>query len=150
MNYQNYPNYQQNYQQAYQPYYQQIQQLQNQIPQIQQQMPQQTQNSGIFFFVNSQKEVDEWVLNAGQTAFFFDRNNPIFYIKSVAQNGLSQPVEVYDYKQRETPVEAAKTDSIIDIEQFVTKDEFNALKSQIENMQNEHKPAKSAKKTEAE
>lgn len=134
MNYQNYPNYQQNYQQAYQPYYQQIQQLQNQIPQIQQQMPQQTQNSGIFFFVNSQKEVDEWVLNAGQTAFFFDRNNPIFYIKSVAQNGLSQPVEVYDYKQRETPVEASENDLKLKSDQFVTKEEFNEFKAKIESM----------------
>ena len=62
---------------SYQPmtYQQQIQQLQQaqQIPQPQIQQQPQVQNSGIFFFVNSQKEVDEWVLNAGQTAFFFDR-----------------------------------------------------------------------------
>lgn len=134
MNYQNYSNYQQNYQQAYQPYYQQIQQLQNQIPQIQQQMPQQTQNSGIFFFVNSQKEVDEWVLNAGQTAFFFERNNPIFYIKSVAQNGLSQPVEVYDYKQRETSVEDATMDSKVNMDKYITREEFDALKAELESL----------------
>ena len=126
---------------SYQPmtYQQQIQQLQQQAQQVQQQlpqqqMPQQTQNSGLFFFVNSQKEVDEWVLNAGQTAFFFDRNNPIFYIKSVAQNGLSQPVEVYDYKQRETAVEAAETADKLSVEQFVTKEEFNEFKAKIESM----------------
>lgn len=134
---------------SYQPYYPNYQQLQN-VQQPQPQPQQQAQDGGTFYFVNSIKDVEEWIVNAGQTAFFFDRNNPVFYIKSVAQNGLSQPIEVYDYNQRETPTEAAKTDSIIDVEQFVTKDEFNALKSQIENMQNEHKPAKSAKKTEAE
>lgn len=126
---------------SYQPmtYQQQIQQLQQQAQQVQQQlpqqqMPQQMQNSGLFFFVNSQKEVDEWVLNAGQTAFFFERNNPIFYIKSVAQNGLSQPVEVYDYKQRETPVEASENDFKIKSDQFVTKEEFNEFKAKIESM----------------
>lgn len=124
------------YQQQIQQLQQQAQQVQQQLPQQmpQQQMPQQVQNSGLFFFVNSQKEVDEWVLNAGQTAFFFDRNNPIFYIKSVAQNGLSQPVEIYDYKQRETSVEAAENDFKLKSDQFVTKEEFNEFKAKIESM----------------
>ena len=125
---------------SYQPmtYQQQIQQLQaQQIPQPQIQQQPQVQNSGIFFFVNSQKEVDEWVLNAGQTAFFFDRNNPIFYIKSVAQNGLSQPVEVYDYTQRENHGEASENDFNAKADQFVTKEEFNQFKAEIEKMKTE-------------
>lgn len=127
---------------SYQPmtYQQQIQQLQQQtqqIPQPQIQQQPQVQNSGIFFFVNSQKEVDEWVLNAGQTAFFFDRNNPIFYIKSVAQNGLSQPVEVYDYTQRETHGEALENDFKAKADQYVTKEEFNQFKAEIEKMRTE-------------
>lgn len=126
---------------SYQPmtYQQQIQQLQQQAQQAQQQLPQQQipqqmQNSGLFFFVNSQKEVDEWVLNAGQTAFFFDRNNPIFYIKSVAQNGLSQPVEVYDYKQREKSIEDATTAPSVDMDKYITREEFDALKAELESL----------------
>ena len=136
MNYQSYqPNYQQNYQQAYQPYYQQIQQLQNQIPQIQQQMTQQTpsmQNGGLFYFVNSQKEVEDWVLGAGQTAFFFERNASVFYIKSVAQNGLSQPIEVYDYTQRTEASEGANSEVVVDMDKYITRDEFEALKGELE------------------
>ena len=138
MNYQNYPNYQQNYQQnypnyqqAYQPYYQQIQQLQNQIPQIQQQMTQQS-SQGLFYFVNSKKEVEDWVLGAGQTAFFFERNASVFYIKSVAQNGLSQPIEVYDYTQRSEASESANSDVVVDMDKYITRDEFEALKSELE------------------
>lgn len=138
MNYQNYPNYQQNYQQnypnyqqAYQPYYQQIQQLQNQIPQIQQQMTQQS-SQGLFYFVNSKKEVEDWVLGAGQTAFFFERNASVFYIKSVAQNGLSQPIEVYDYTQRTEASESANSDVVVDMDKYITRDEFEALKSELE------------------
>ena len=136
MNYQNYqPNYQSNYQQYFQPYQQQIQQLQNQIPNIQQQMSQQTpsmQNGGLFYFVNSQKEVEDWVLGAGQTAFFFERNAPVFYIKSVAQNGLSQPIETYDYTQRAESSEALESHSDIDMDKYITRDEFEALKGELE------------------
>jgi hypothetical protein len=133
MNYQNYPNYQQayqpnypNYQQAFQPYYQQIQQLQNQIQQSQQT----NQNGGMFYFVNSQKEVEDWVLNAGQTAFFFERNASVFYIKSVAQNGLSQPIEVYDYSQRLSDSAESHLDDKGD--KYITRDEFEALKAELE------------------
>lgn len=137
MNYQSYqpnyqPNYQQNYQQAYQPYYQQIQQLQNQIPNIQQQMSQtpSVQNGGMFYFVNSQKEVDDWLVGAGQTVFFFDRNNSVFYIKTVAQNGLSQPVEVYDYSQRLS--ESSESVAEVKEDKYITRDEFEALKAELE------------------
>lgn len=134
--YPNQPNYQ-NYQQTYQPYYQQqyqqqIQQLQNQIPQIQQQMSTPVQNGGMFYFVNSQKEAEDWLVGAGQTVFFFDRNNSIFYIKSVAQNGLSQPIEVYDYSQRLSDA----PESIVEVEtdKYITRDEFEALKAELEAM----------------
>lgn len=131
MNYQSYqPNYQQNYQQFYQPYQQQIQQLQNQIPNIQQQMSQPVQNGGAFYFVNSQKEVDEWVVGAGQTVFFFERNNPIFYIKSVAQNGLSQPIEIYDYSQRLSESPEINLNDADD--KYITREEFEALKAELE------------------
>lgn len=131
----NYPNYQPSYQQAYQPsyqnyqpnlqpYYQQIQQLQSQV-----QNQQANQNGGMFYFVNSQKEVEDWIVGAGQTVFFFDRNNSVFYIKSVAQNGLSQPVEVYDYAQRAS--EASRIEDEKDMDKYITRDEFEALKDEI-------------------
>jgi hypothetical protein len=88
------------------------------------------QNGGLFYFVNSQKEVEDWVLGAGQTAFFFERNASVFYIKSVAQNGLSQPIEVYDYSQRlsEKPEQALETKE----DKYITRDEFEALKAELE------------------
>lgn len=125
------PTYQQPYP-NYQPYYQQIQQLQNQIPNIQQQMSHQPMNGGTFYFVNSQKEVEDWIVGAGQTVFFFDRNNSVFYIKSVAQNGLSQPVEVYDYSQRITSPEGSEIDANINMDKYITRDEFEALKAELE------------------
>ena len=90
------------------------------------------QNGGLFYFVNSQKEVEDWVLGAGQTAFFFERNASVFYIKSVAQNGLSQPIEVYDYTQRTGASESANSEVVVDMDKYITRDEFEALKSELE------------------
>ncbi len=111
------------------PGYNQPQQAQN---------PTNNQDAGAFYFVNSKHEAENWIVGAGQTVFFFDRNTSTFYIKTVAQNGLSQPLEVYDYKQRiETsfntpnkPVET--TEELKGI--FVPRSEFDALKSKIEGL----------------
>jgi hypothetical protein len=92
----------------------------------------QQSSQGLFYFVNSKKEVEDWVLGAGQTAFFFERNASVFYIKSVAQNGLSQPIEVYDYTQRTEASESANSDVVVDMDKYITRDEFEALKSELE------------------
>lgn len=122
---------------TYQPFYyqQQLQQLQSQMPVQQNPAPVQTQNGGLFYFVNSQREVEDWVVGAGQTVFFFDRNNSVFYIKSVAQNGLSQPVEVYDYSQRTSDASqnARRETFDVNLDNYITRDEFDALKAQVEN-----------------
>lgn len=100
-------------------------------PQPSQQAQQQPQNGGSFYFVNSQKEAEEWVVGAGQTVFFFDRNTSVFYIKSVAQNGLSQPLEVYEYSQKSKNDEIEKHDDEIE---FATKEELDQLKEQIDDL----------------
>lgn len=107
------------------------------------QQPLQNPTGSSLYFVNSQKEVEDWVLGAGQTAFFFERNAPIFYIKSVAQNGLSQPIEIYDYQQKTQTVEEPKSEPQIDMSMFVTKDEFNELKKQIDSLKPATKKSRS-------
>ena len=126
------PDYQQQLQQNYQQQLQQLQQLQQQQ---QSQTPQ--QNGNIFYFVNNIQEVENWVVNAGQTVFFFNRNDKTFYIKSVAQNGLTQPIEIYDYTQRtvDSTIPTTETKPDIDMSQYVTHDEFDALKSKIDSLE---------------
>lgn len=126
----------QNYQQQLQQMQQNYQQLQNQI----QQANSQSQNGGTFYFVNNIQEVENWVVNAGQTVFFFNRNDKTFYIKSVAQNGLTQPIEIYDYTQRNmssmpAETEAKPTQPEVDMSQYVTRNEFDELKNKISNLE---------------
>lgn len=131
-----YNNYPMNYPQYLQ---QQIQQLQSQVPQPQPQTQSQptTQNGGLFYFVNNKQEAENWMVNAGQTVFFFDRNASVFYIKTVAQNGLSQPIEVYDYTQRLTTPEAPQSGSKIESDKYITRDEFEALNAKFEALRKE-------------
>lgn len=115
------------FQQAQMPYSQT--QATNQIP---------LQNGGSFYFVNSLKDVEDWVVGAGQTVFFFERNNPVFYIKSVAQNGLSQPIEIYDYSQRssERASEALGGASEVNLDNYITRDEFSKFEARINALLN--------------
>ena len=130
------------------PYY--YQQAPNYQPVIQNQNQNnnpQPQNGGLFYFVNSQKEAEDWIVGTGQTVFFFDRNNSVFYIKSVAQNGLSQPIEVYDYSQRTSVNTQEAQEGALDtkLNNYITKDEFEALRAQVESL----KKLSSSKKKEA-
>lgn len=133
---QEYQNYQQQFQQMQQNYQQQ---LQNQVQQMSQ-----PQNGGTFYFVNNIQEVESWVVNAGQTVFFFNRNDKTFYIKSVAQNGLTQPIEIYDYTQRVADSATVTAEDTtpkpeIDLSQYVTREEFDELKSKINSLESHKK-----------
>lgn len=122
---------------------QQIQQLQSQVPQpqpqpqLQTQSQPTTQNGGLFYFVNNKQEAENWMVNAGHTVFFFDRNASTFYIKTVAPNGLSQPIEVYDYTQRTSAPQSDFKDEKPENDKYITRDEFDALKAQIEALEGE-------------
>ncbi len=123
---------------SYQNIFQQaMQTLQNQqSPQVQ--MPQAVSpQGGTFYFVNNQHEAENWIVNAGQTAFFFDRNASVFYIKTVAPNGLSQPIEIYDYTQRTSAPQSDFKDEKPENDKYITRDEFNVLKAQIEALEGE-------------
>lgn len=46
-------------------------------------------NGGDLFFVGSEDEAKNWIVNPNQTVYLLDRNNARLYIKSVENNGLS-------------------------------------------------------------
>ena len=84
-------------------------------------------NGGNFFYVNSKNDVDNWIVNQGQTVYLFDTNNSIFYIKSVAKNGSPLPLETYEYHKKE---EIAEQET--EVIEYVTKEEFDEMKSKFQ------------------
>ena len=78
-------------------------------------------------FVNGIAEVDSWVVQRGQSVYLFDRNQNVFYVKSVSDNGMPNPIEVYDYTKRE--LQNPK-------DTFATKQDLDELKKMIEEVKN--------------
>lgn len=121
--------------------------VQPMIPQPTQQQVQPTipttsqySNGGNFFYVNNKEEVDNWIVNQGQTVYLFDTTNSLFYIKGVAKNGSPLPLEVYEYhKHNEQP----KEEEVIE---YVTKDEFNAMKKKLQSEIKRLKPLNKPRK----
>lgn len=79
-------------------------------------------------FVNGIAEADSWVVQRGQSVRLFDRNQNTFYVKSVADNGMPNPLEIYDYTKRE--MKAPK-------ETFVTREEFEELQKMVKEIHDE-------------
>lgn len=100
------------YGQSYNPYGQQI----NQTAPAQQIIK---PTIGIYH-VNNKQEAENWMVEPGQTVYLFDNTNEKFYIKSVANNGMINPLEIYSF-HKENEVKEEKVE-------YVTREEFEQLK----------------------
>lgn len=111
----------------YNPY--QIQPAQPITQPVTQQAPQiqSYTNGGNLYFVGSEEEAKNWIVNPSQTVYLLDRNNAKLYIKTVEKNGMAEPLEVFTLAtpqvQEEKPVEYATKE---DLEKLQAK-----LKSEI-------------------
>lgn len=117
---------------AYQNYYPQFYPPVNPImvPQVQPQQTQQHQNSGVIW-VNSENEAKTYPVASGQSVFLFDRDNPVFYVKSADQSGMALPLRIFDYKER-TQAKKEDTKSEPEVKQdYVTKEEFERFRTEI-------------------
>lgn len=68
-------------------------------------------------FVNGIEEAERYPVVANSTAIFLDRNDSVFYIKSVDRFGYTTSFKIYDYVERAQAPEQT----------YVTKDEFKEL-----------------------
>lgn len=70
---------------------------------------------------------------AGHSALFMDSETTTFYIKTVDNSGIPQPLRTFDYKERTqtTPTEAKAERQI---NNTVTREEFDALVKKVDGM----------------
>ena len=122
--------YQQNLQQLYQP-----NQLMNQPQQLVNQ-PGQLVNQSDAIFVSGPNEASSWVVQRGQTVRLWDSNEPKFYIKSVGDNGMPNPLEIYRYERVDAPVEKEKTEA-----EYITRKEFEERIAALAKPQRKRKEA---------
>lgn len=84
-------------------------------------------------YVNGIDDVAGWVVQRGQSVCLFDRNQNTFYIKSVSDNGMPNPIEVYDYTLRGTTTDKSHAPAF-NPDEYVKREELDALKEQMRHM----------------
>ena len=124
-----YPYYQ--YPSYNQMYYQQLQNVQQP-----QQTTQQIQNGG-FVMVKNVNEAFNYPVAHGNSVTFKDENQPYIYTKTLGFSQLDQPIFETFKLVKEDFVEASKTASDEVVVQFLTLDEGNALRGEIDAVKSE-------------
>ena len=124
----------------------------NPVPQyfqpVQVPTPMVNQQQQQMLFVGSEKEASAFPVGPGQSVQLFDRDENIFYIKSVDLSGMSQPIRTFYYYEKFPKKEADNQQADPKaVKEYVSKEEFIAFKNDIQKtiesaIQNANKPQK--------
>lgn len=116
---------------GYQPYYPQYQQMNNQQNVQQAAQNNQVQNGG-FVRVQNENEARNYLVAPGTSVTFRDESAPYIYTKTMGFSQLDSPVfEKFKLVKENEPAEPVKSND------FVLKDDFEALKSEFEKFKKE-------------
>lgn len=74
-----------------------------------------------------------YLVAPGNSVLLMDSENSTFYIKSTDASGIPQPLRIFDYTER-TGQRAAAQAANFQPEEYVTRQEFNALAARLEAM----------------
>lgn len=103
----------------YQNYFQQPTQVQSPVQ----------QDNGIVW-VQGESGAKSYFVNAGKSVLLMDSENNKFYIKSADISGMPLPLRAFNYEEEkpsQEPIPAEK----FNVDNFITRDEFNAKIAEI-------------------
>ena len=96
--------------------------------------PMQQQSSQIIW-VSGEAGAKSYLVAPGNTVMLLDAENSVFYLKSADASGMPLPLRIFDYKERTTTAQQAfggvVTGESVNLENFVTRKEFDELKASI-------------------
>lgn len=101
-----------------------------------QQMPTPTpmQPTNDMLWVLGEVEAQSYPVAPNNTVILWDKNRPTIYIKSANAQGVPS-IRILDFVERSINAPKTPTDESFNIpDNFVTKDEFNALKGKLEDL----------------
>lgn len=96
------------------------------LPQMNQTPIQPQANNGVIW-VQGEAAAKAYPVAKGGTVLLMDSESNVFYLKSVDTSGMPQPLEVYEYKKIEKPIE--DTDS-----KYATKEDLDKMMKRIEEL----------------
>ena len=116
---------------GYQPmYYPQAQQMQ---------APAQQSNNGSngLTWVQGEAGAKSYLVAPNTTVLLMDSENDVFYLKSTDSSGMPLPLRIFEYRERQKSADSEpKLLQRDNYPNYVTKDEFEAFKGQIEAYMN--------------
>ena len=118
--------------------YQPVYYPQYQAPQIQQQAqqaqaaPQPQSNAGGLNWVQGEGGAKSYPVAPNTTVMLMDSENDRFYLKTADMSGMPMPLRVFEYKEVKSAENEPKILKRDNSPAYVTKDEFEAFKGQIE------------------
>lgn len=107
---------------------------QQKIPYQQMQTPTPMQPTNDMLWVLGEVEAQSYPVAPNNTVILWDKNRPTIYIKSANAQGVPS-IRILDFVERSINAPKTPTDESFNIpDNFVTKDEFNALKGKLEDL----------------
>lgn len=114
------------------PYYQPP--MQDQLSQLRQQNQYQQpapQQASPIIWVQGEAAARAYMVAAGNSVLLMDSDANVFYLKSTDASGMPQPMRIFDYKER---TEKKPEQKDVEGNDFVTRTEFNALASRLNEL----------------
>lgn len=133
----------------YQPAQNQYQPMMNQpmMNQPQSQPPQNQQANGGIIWVQGEEGAKAYLVAHGESRLLLDSEGNHFYLKSTDIQGMPQPLRVFDYVERTGQRQPAQAASV-QAEEYVTRQEFNALAARLDALAAPKQAAKKPVKEE--
>lgn len=113
----------------------QLRQMQNAVVQPSTPSQPMQQQSSQIIWVSGEAGAKSYLVAPGNTVMLLDAENSVFYLKSADASGMPLPLRIFDYKERTTGAQQAfggvVTAEPINLDNFVTREEFEQLKASI-------------------
>lgn len=90
-----------------------------------------TQNNSIIW-VQGEAGAKSYMVAPNQTVQLWDSEDQVIYLKSADASGMPS-MKILDYKIRNTGMPQERPQSLLNGENYVTKEEFLALREKVEN-----------------
>ena len=111
--------------------------IQDQLGQLKQAQP---QNASPIIWVQGEAAARAYMVASGNSVLLMDSDESVFYLKSTDSSGMPQPMRVFDYTER---TQASQAKPMQASENYVTREEFDALAEKLNAFIKEEEDAKS-------
>lgn len=101
------------------------------VPTASAQVP--AQNEFRYYPVRGEDGVNAFYVAPGQSVLLMDTDNQSFYVKSVDQNGMPQPLRVFDFTER-VPQQSNASAPEIDMSAYATHEDLSEIRDMIKEL----------------